>query len=72
MDPRLQQVMADLFDLSPHEITTEMAMQDVELWDSIKHLELVTTLEATFGVTFDIDDIPTLTNVRAIAEALGQ
>lgn len=31
--------------------------QDIEAWDSVGHMSLMTELEETFGIEMDIDDI---------------
>ncbi len=36
-------------------------MESCAAWDSIKHIEIIMTIEEHFGVSFDAQDIPRLT-----------
>jgi acyl carrier protein len=35
----------------------DLKYQDIPAWDSVGHMGLMTSLEETFGVTLDIDDV---------------
>jgi acyl carrier protein len=48
----------------------DVSMQNQELWDSMKHIEIITTLEEELGVSFNIEDIPKLTSMQKIVEAI--
>lgn len=39
---------------------------DVEGWDSLGHLRLVTALQERFGIEFDVDEIMEMENVGRI------
>lgn len=38
-------------------ITEETSSSDIEQWDSMNHVVLISTIEKEFGVTFDIMEI---------------
>lgn len=48
----------------------DVSMQNQELWDSMKHIEIITTLEEELGISFNIEDIPKLTSMQKIVEAI--
>lgn len=48
----------------------DVSMENQELWDSMKHIEIITTLEEELGVSFKIEEIPTLTSMGKIVEAI--
>lgn len=48
---------ASCFKVAPADLTIETGPEDTTGWDSLAHLELVTALEAKFGVTFSPSDI---------------
>lgn len=50
-------------EVSPGE---QIAMANEPAWDSIRHIELVMTLEQELGISFDPEDIPRLTSSCAI------
>jgi acyl carrier protein len=41
-------------------------------WDSLKHMELMLSLEEAFGVDFDPDDFALMTNVQACVEQISR
>ncbi|MGO9089210.1 MAG: acyl carrier protein [bacterium] len=60
---RLQNVFRDVFDNEEIELFDEMTAEDVEEWDSLKHVQLVVASEQEFGVTFKTAEIMELKNV---------
>ena len=47
-------------------VRDDVSMENQELWDSMKHIEIITTLEEELGVSFKIEEIPTLTSMEKI------
>ena len=45
---------------------------DIEEWDSLSHIRLLTAIEANFGVQFDLDEIGNMTDVATIVDLLHQ
>lgn len=48
--------------------TLEMTAQDVELWDSMRHVRMVLAVERSLGVRFTTDEIAGLENVGALVQ----
>ena len=54
-------------------LLTEMTTsEDVETWDSLKHLAIVLEIENRFGVNFQAEHIPYLTSVGAIVKSVNE
>ena len=51
------------------EYRPDLKIGDVEQWDSVAHLDLMSEIEQEFGVRFDLDEITTLTS---LPELLGR
>jgi acyl carrier protein len=51
-------------------LTTATSADDIEPWDSLGHLQLIMEIEQRFDVRFHIDQIPNLTSLVAIEDAL--
>ena len=49
---------------------SDVSMQNCETWDSMKHIEIITTIEDELGVSFEIEDIPNLTSVALILDKI--
>jgi acyl carrier protein len=54
------------FDVDPKLITMETKPTDVPAWDSMGHLALVSSLEQAFGLSFDVDQVMEMEDVRQI------
>ena len=63
-------LLADLLQVPVAEITDDLEMKDVEAWDSLKHMELVVSLEETFGIQLTFDEIVAMQSVGEIKRVL--
>lgn len=69
---RLEEVIADVLKLPPTDVTEDTSPKTVSAWDSLKHIELVMTVEEASGVSFSPAEVVTLTSVREIRQLLVQ
>jgi acyl carrier protein len=67
---KVQQAFHDAFDVDPQLVSVNTGPDDIPGWDSAGHLGLVSSLESTFGVSFDVDDLMEMENVREIVRIL--
>ena len=67
---RLQDVFREVFARPELELSEGLSAPDVEGWDSLKHIELVISVEDTFGVTFRTAEVAALETVGDLAAAL--
>jgi acyl carrier protein len=67
----VRQTLAEVFLVDVQAVTAQSSPESIEAWDSIGHLNLILALEQRCGVTFDPNQIPQLTTVRALAEAIS-
>ena len=72
MQERIRAVMAQIFNVDAGSISEESSPEDIERWDSLRHMQLILAIEDEFGVTFADDDIPNLLSLRAIQTTVGQ
>jgi acyl carrier protein len=66
----LRDVLADILEISPDEVTPETGVGTVESWDSFRHLQAILAIEGEYGVQFDPQRIAELTNVALIQAEL--
>ena len=71
MNEKLKVVIADIFDVDPETITSELSPDSLDNWDSLNHLKLVTAVEQEFGVKFTMSQIENINSVASL-EALLQ
>lgn len=67
---KVQGAFRAAFDVDPQSITLETKPGDIPAWDSMGHVALVSSLEQAFGVTFDVDEVMEMENVRQIVKIL--
>ena len=51
------QIFKDIFGVEDSALNEEFTFKNVENWDSLTHLTLISELEAAFDVMFETDDI---------------
>jgi len=73
---KVQTAFKSAFDIDPLAITINTVPADVSAWDSMGHVTLASSLEQAFGLTFDVDDLMAMENVkeicRIVQSKLGQ
>jgi len=58
------------FDIDPQTITINTVPSDIPAWDSMGHVTLASSLEKAFGLTFDVDDLMAMENVKEICRVV--
>jgi acyl carrier protein len=58
------------FDIDPQTVTLDSTPSDIPAWDSMGHVELASSLEHAFGVSFDVDDLMAMENVKEICRVV--
>jgi acyl carrier protein len=67
---RLTDIFREVFNQPGLEITRATTADDVRGWDSLKHVELMVTIEAGFGVRFKVVEIGRLRNVGDLIDKI--
>ena len=47
-------------------LNEDVSMENCSDWDSMKHIEIILSIEEELGVSFEPEDIPSLTSVSKI------
>jgi len=72
--PSLRDILADILEVSPDEVTPELGVGTIESWDSFRHLQAILAIEGEYGVQFDpqrIAELTTVAQIQAELEAKG-
>lgn len=69
--PRIQAAFKAAFSIDPASVGIETTPKDIPAWDSMGHVALVSSLEGLLGVSFDIDEVMEMEDVRQIARIAG-
>ena len=68
----LQEVFRQVFNRKDLVVTPETTARDVAGWDSLKHIELIVSLEARFGVKFKTYEIGRMESVADLLARLRE
>ena len=69
---RLNEVFRDFFDDDEIELTPETTADDIEDWDSLNHITLMSAVEEEFGVRFTMGQVSGMKNVGEMAEIIAK
>ena len=72
MEERIKQIMADVLDLNPMAIDGGTAMDTIESWDSLTHINLCLNLEQDFQVSFTVTEMEAMLSYEDILRVLGE
>ena len=67
---KITEIARDIFDNDEVELTEATTAADVEEWDSLSHLSLVSDVEDEFGITFTLAEVSGSKNVGEFIDAL--
>jgi acyl carrier protein len=71
MTEDLRDVFVDLFELEPEQISDDLGREDVELWDSLNHLRLISAVEEHYGVKLSMAEIESIDGVPRLLAVLS-
>jgi acyl carrier protein len=66
----LRDILADVLEIAPEQITPDLTIDKVENWDSFRHLQVILALEGEYGVQFDPQRVPDLTSISLLQQEL--
>jgi len=70
---KINKVLRDVFDLKiTEDINDDMGPDEIEAWDSLGHVELITGLEEVFDISLDVVDISRMYTVGGIKKIVGK
>lgn len=71
MNDEVSAVIAEVLGVPRNAINENTSTQTEPKWDSLRHMNLIFALEDHFGVRFCDDEIPALTSIVAIDNAIA-
>ena len=67
---RIKEIIADTLGIDIERITDDLAAVDIEEWDSVGNLTIISTIEEELEVDIPIEDLYELNNIKAIVEEI--
>ena len=72
VDGAVENLLSEVLQVPASTITENMAMKDVAAWDSLRHMELIVSLEQFFGIELSFDEIVAMQSVGEIKRVLRE
>ena len=69
---KLTEVFREVFDLDDVVITPDTVADDIEEWDSLEHISLISAVERTFKMKFKMKEVSTMTNVGEMIDIIAE
>ena len=69
---KLEEIIANIFELDPTEIKKEMTPKDIETWDSLSQLDLLSTIENEFKIKLEFSEMFTVMKIDDIYKLLSK
>lgn len=70
INEKLNAVFGEVFDDDSIKVTDATTANDIEDWDSLAHLTLVSSVEEAFGIEFSLGEINGFKNVGEMIDAI--
>ena len=69
---KLNEVFHDVFDNNDIVVTEQTNAHDIEEWDSLIHITLISAVEDEFDVSFDMKTVVSMKNVGDMIDAIEE
>ena len=69
---RLNRVFQEVFDDRTIRVTPQTTADDIEDWDSLEHITLISAVEREFRMKFKRGEISSMKNVGEMAQIIAQ
>lgn len=69
---RLNDVFRDVFDDETITVTDSTTAADIDGWDSLMHITLISAVEDEFDIKFDMKSVVAMKNVGDMADIIEQ
>ena len=67
---RLNEVFRDVFDDDEITVNEDTTADDIEEWDSLEHINLISAVEDEFGIRFKMGEVSSMKNVGEMVEII--
>jgi acyl carrier protein len=64
MNEKVLKVISEVLKVRQADLKPEMTIDQIDTWDSIKHMDLIVTLEEKFSIQFDGDEIADMQSIQ--------
>lgn len=69
---RFQAVLKEVLRVNPKKVTDADSAETIRKWNSMTHMKLVSRIESTFGVRFEVTDVVRVKTIGDLKGLLGK
>ena len=69
---KLGDIFEDLFGIDSSEVNRETSPDSIAEWDSLKHVQLISSIEENFGIILTAEEQADMLNVDLILDILSE
>jgi acyl carrier protein len=63
---KLDEILCKIFRMDTNQLADNLTMEEVSGWDSLTHMDLISSLEEEFSVQLTMDEIMRMTDIKTI------
>ena len=72
IEDRVKNIMSAVFEIPVNDINNNSSINTIEVWDSLKHMNLIFSLEEEFDIEFEMDEIALLIDYKSICNLVDK
>ena len=72
MKDKLKQILSSTLNVPEEQIKEESSVENIEGWDSLAHLNIILSLEQSFGISISPEEAIEMTSLTSIRKTLRE
>jgi Acyl carrier protein len=72
LDQKIKKTIADFFKINIELVNNDLTVGDIQQWDSLGHIGLITHFEKEFDISIDVDQSLEMESVEDIVEIISE
>ena len=69
---KLKQILCEVLKIKEDDLNDQLTMKDIENWDSLKHMDLITSIEESLKIELSMDDIISMIDIKTIRKIVKE
>lgn len=70
MDEKILEILSRTFNLKKEDIDPSLTQKEIENWDSLTHMDLITTIEKEYNISLTMEDILEMNSIMGIQNVI--
>ena len=70
LEKKLNKIFMNIFQLKNKEVNKNISMQNINKWDSLNHIGLISEIEENFNIQFKDNEIVDMTSYKSIIKKI--